>query len=78
MRKFALALLIASCTLSAASAKVTTDADPAAAFGNYRTYYWAIKPEAASPLMQQRIVEGVDVIDSIDVGDRILRATVIE
>ncbi|RJF93955.1 DUF4136 domain-containing protein [Sphingomonas cavernae] len=60
MRKLALALLIAACTASPASAKVTTDADPAANFSAYKTYYWAMKPEGGSPLMQQRIVDSVN------------------
>lgn len=60
MRKLALALFLASCTLSAAGAKVSTDADPAATFSSYRTYYWAKKPEGMSPLIQQRVVDGID------------------
>lgn len=60
MRKLALALLVASCALSVASAKVTTDADPSAVFSSYRTYHWEMKPEGGSPLMQQRIVDGIN------------------
>lgn len=60
MRKLALALLIATCAASTTSAKVTTDVDPSATFSSYRTYYWAMKPEGASPLMQQRIIDGIN------------------
>lgn len=60
MRKLALALFVASCAVSTASAEVTTDSSPSAAFSSYKTYYWAMKPEGASPLIQQRIIEGID------------------
>lgn len=60
MRKLALALVLAVATSSSAGAKVTIDTDPAATFSAYRTYHWAMKPEGASPLMQQRIVDGIN------------------
>ena len=60
MKKLAAALLIATCALTAASAKVTTDSSPSASFAQYKTYYWAMQPQAGSPLMQQRIVDGID------------------
>lgn len=60
MRKLPLALLLAACAASTASAKVSTDSDPSASFASYRTFYWAMKPEGASPLMQQRIVDGIN------------------
>lgn len=43
-----------------AAPKVTVDRDPAANFAGYRTYYWALKPQGASPLVNQRIVDNVD------------------
>jgi len=51
------ALLLAAC---ASTPTVKTDHDPAANFASYHTYYWAQKPEGMSPLVQQRIVDGVD------------------
>lgn len=60
MRKLCLALLVATCVVSTASAKVTTDANPSASFSSYKSFYWAMKPEGASPLMQQRIVDGIN------------------
>src|SRR4249919_2558744 len=50
-------LLLAGC---ASTPTVTTDHDPSAQFGSYKTYYWAKKPEGSSPLVTQRIVEGID------------------
>jgi hypothetical protein len=50
-------LLLAGC---ASTPTVTTDHDPSAQFGSYKTYYWARKPEGSSPLVTQRIVEGID------------------
>ena len=60
MRNLAIALLLATSAIPAANAKVTTDADPSASFNAYRTYYWAAKPDSASPLVQQRIVDGIN------------------
>ncbi len=61
MKHLALGMLLATmlggCTTSPT---VTTDHDPAAQFGSYQTYAWLKKPEANSPLIQQRIVSAVD------------------
>lgn len=43
-----------------AAPKVTVDRDPAADFTKYKTYYWALKPQGGSPLVDQRIVDNVD------------------
>jgi hypothetical protein len=50
-------LLLAGC---ASTPTVTTDHDPAAKFASYRTYTWAATPTTGSPLVQQRIVDGID------------------
>lgn len=60
--KFSLAaaaatLLLAAC---ATSPTVHTDRDPAVDFSQYRTYTWAMKPQTHSPLVQQRIVAGIE------------------
>ncbi|MBO9518716.1 MAG: DUF4136 domain-containing protein [Porphyrobacter sp.] len=60
MRKLAVALVVATFALSPLGAKVTTDVNPATSFSSYRTFSWAMKPETASPLMQQRIVDGIN------------------
>lgn len=49
--------MLAAC---ASTPTVNTDYDSGTQFGSYKTYSWAMKPEASSPLTQQRIVEGVD------------------
>jgi Domain of unknown function (DUF4136) len=54
---FALAILFAGC---ATSPDVRTDFDPAAHFASYHTYTWLGKPTGISPLVEQRIVQGVD------------------
>lgn len=54
---FALALTAAAC---ATTPTVYIDHNPAAQFGNYRTYSWREKAEKAPPLVAQRIVEAVD------------------
>src|ERR1044072_2324798 len=51
------AALLAAC---ATTTTVNTDHDPAVDFSKYRTYTWAMKPQTASPLVQQRIVSGID------------------
>ncbi len=51
-----LSLLLAAC----ATPRVYTDHDPAAQFGQYRTYSWREKAEKAPPLVAQRIVDAVD------------------
>ena len=53
----AAALLLGGC---ATSPTVHTDRDPTVDFSRYRTYTWAMKPQTASPLVQQRIVAGVE------------------
>lgn len=60
MRRLVIGLLVATAALSTANAKITTDASPSASFASYKTYYWAMKPTGISPLMQQRVVEGID------------------
>jgi hypothetical protein len=53
-----LTLALAAC---ATTPVVYTDFDPAAQFGNYRTYSWSEeKTPQATPLMQQRIVNAID------------------
>jgi len=53
----AAALLLAAC---ASTPTVKTDHDPSVDFSKYRTYTWGLKPRAASPLVSQRIVDGVN------------------
>lgn len=60
MKALALALILVSGVVVAATPKVSTDSDPQAQFGTYKTYYWAMKPQGNSPLMAQRVVDGVD------------------
>ncbi len=55
----AIALLLAACA-SVNGPAVRTAVDPGADFSKVRTYSWIGKPDAGSPLMQQRIVEGID------------------
>lgn len=55
----ALALLVSACASINAPA-VRTAVDPGANFSRVHTYMWIGKPDAGSPLMQQRIVEGID------------------
>jgi hypothetical protein len=59
MKALVLSLALASFAVVAATPEVTTKADPSANFSSYKTYYW-IKPESASPTVQQRFVEGID------------------
>lgn len=60
MKAFAIAVLASSLVACASSPTVKTDYDNTANFGAYKTYSWAITPQAGSPLVQQRIVEGVN------------------
>ena len=60
MRKLVLALIAAGVALSAVNAKVTTDSSPSANFSTYKSFYWAHKPEGGSPIMMQRIVDGIN------------------
>lgn len=50
-------LFLAAC---ASNPTVSTDHAGSTDFASYRTYYWAQKPEGAAPLVQQRIVDGVN------------------
>lgn len=50
-------LIVSACT---STPTVTTDHNPAADFSSYRTYMWLSKPDNMAPLMQQRVVDGVD------------------
>lgn len=50
-------LLLSAC---ASTPTVSTDHAASADFASYRTYYWAQEPEGAAPLVQQRIIDGVD------------------
>lgn len=55
----ALPLLLAACaTVSGPTVKI--DVDPAADFSRVRTYSWVARPDGGTPLMQQRIVDGID------------------
>ncbi|MDM0074700.1 DUF4136 domain-containing protein [Variovorax sp. J2P1-59] len=52
------AVLLSAC---ASTPTVNIDFDPAANFSRFRTYSWMARPDGAgSPLMQQRIVDGID------------------
>lgn len=52
------ALLLSAC---AAAPSVHIDTDPGTDFSRFRTYSWIGKPDGvSSPLVQQRIVDGVD------------------
>jgi hypothetical protein len=60
MRRFAalvLAVLLSAC---ATSPSVKIDFDPGANFTRFQTYSWIARPDGGSPLMQQRIVDGID------------------
>jgi Domain of unknown function (DUF4136) len=52
-----LAVLLSACTTSPT---VKTDFDPGANFARFQTYNWIARPDGGSPLMQQRIVDGID------------------
>lgn len=60
MKMLAMALVLAMGGASAATPKITTDADPSASFAGYKTYYWVMKPQGDSPLMEQRVVDGIN------------------
>lgn len=57
---FALLLALLLPAAAVAAPKVTVDHDPAVDFTAYKTYYWAIKPQGGSPLVDQRIVDNID------------------
>ncbi|KAF1712086.1 hypothetical protein CSC70_00710 [Pseudoxanthomonas kalamensis DSM 18571] len=50
-------LALAGC---ASTPTVHTDSDPNAQFDKYHSFTWIQRPDAASPLMQQRIVDAVN------------------
>lgn len=52
------ALVLSACT---STPQVTTDHNPSAPFSTYRTYTWLSKPDNMAPLMQQRVVDGIDI-----------------
>lgn len=54
---FVFAVLLSAC---AATPTVKTDFDPGVNFSRFKTYSWVAKPDGASPLMQQRIIDGID------------------
>jgi hypothetical protein len=60
MKALVLSLALVSFAVVAATPEVTTKADPSANFSSYKTYYWIVKPDSASPTVQQRFVEGID------------------
>jgi hypothetical protein len=60
MKTFAIAVLATSLVACASTPTVHTDFDPSANFASFRTYTWAQKPQGASPLVTQRIVDGID------------------
>lgn len=60
MKAFAIATVGLLFTACASGPTVKTDSDPSANFSSYRSYTWAAKPDAGSPLVQQRIVDGID------------------
>ncbi|MCD9085335.1 DUF4136 domain-containing protein [Stenotrophomonas sp. SY1] len=61
MKAIAIAAVLATSLVACTSTPtVKTDFDPSANFGGYKTYSWALKPQAGSPLVQQRIVDGIN------------------
>ncbi|MGJ7507382.1 DUF4136 domain-containing protein [Variovorax sp. GT1P44] len=53
------AMLLSACASTPSNVRI--DADPGTDFSRFRTYSWIAKPEGVnSPLVQQRIVDGVD------------------
>lgn len=60
MKALAFAIVAASLVACTTTPTVHTDFDPSANFGAYKTYSWALKPTAGSPLVTQRIVDGVN------------------
>jgi hypothetical protein len=62
MRRFAMwtsALLLAACA-SVNGPTVKVAFDPATDFSHVRSYSWVGKPDGGTPLMQQRISDGID------------------
>jgi len=56
----AVALLLTACAGMGQGPTVKFARDPGADFSAVRSYSWIGKPEGGSPLMQQRIVDGID------------------
>ena len=54
------AVLATALVACASTPTVNTDFDPQANFAAFRTYSWAVKPQAGAPLVQQRIVDGIN------------------
>ena len=50
-------LILSAC---ASAPKVNIDSDPAVKFSEYRTYSWLAQPKVGSPLVQQRLVDGIN------------------
>lgn len=59
MKRLLVALLMLALA-ACATPRVYTDHNPAAQFGQYRSYSWREKAEKAPPLVAQRIVDAVD------------------
>lgn len=60
MKRLLLGLATLALAACASSPKVNVDSDPSAKFSEYRTYSWLAQPKVASPLLQQRLVDGVN------------------
>ncbi|KRA46311.1 DUF4136 domain-containing protein [Pseudoxanthomonas sp. Root630] len=60
MKASAIALATVMLAGCASSPTVKTDHAASANFSSYRTYYWAQKPAGVPPLVQQRIIDGID------------------
>jgi hypothetical protein len=60
MGRFAALVLAALLSACATSPTVKIDFDHGANFARFKTYNWIARPDGGSPLMQQRIVDGID------------------
>ncbi|OEZ02199.1 MULTISPECIES: DUF4136 domain-containing protein [Stenotrophomonas] len=60
MKAFAIAVLATALVACTTTPTVHTDFDPGANFASFKTYTWAMKPQGGSPLVTQRIVDGID------------------
>ena len=61
MRKWsAIGFLLLMISAAAVAQKVNTDYDHNANFAMYKTYKWAKQPSARDPLMNQRIIDGIN------------------